>query len=63
MTQSTQKRELAGHELHKGQRTRIDRKRVVITRVQRDTVWYREETFKEGVQALIAGLRARWANR
>jgi hypothetical protein len=45
----TQKKiyELSGHGLKRGHRTRINGKRVVITRTKDNTVWYRPETLKE----------------
>lgn len=55
---STDSIELAGHSLHKGQRTKVAGKRVVITRVKQDTVWYRAETNKELAQHLWAKIKA-----
>ena len=49
---------LPDHGLHKGQRTRIGGKRVVVTRTVGATVWHRRETRKELAMHLINQLRA-----
>ena len=40
------------HGLKRGHRTRINGKRVVITRTKDNTVWHRPETLKEKAQRL-----------
>lgn len=51
---TTDKTDIQGHGLKKGQHTKLAGKRVVITRTKGDTVWFRKLTVKEHATRLWA---------